>query len=131
MGRLRQLRASLAGKASASDPCWAFRARTHHGPPLVLPGGLPLGVTEAIMLAHGFTIEMLTVLVRDGWATATPEIVHAAPAYAPAAASSAPTPGRTGGSKAVAGCSRSAGPRNRECYHLPLGVMPVMPRQIP
>ena len=29
------------------------------------------------MLAHGFTIEMLIVLVRDGFATATPEIVHA------------------------------------------------------
>jgi hypothetical protein len=39
--------------------------------------GCPLGVTEAIMLAHGFTIEMLTVLVRDGLATATPETVHA------------------------------------------------------
>jgi hypothetical protein len=33
--------------------------------------------TEAILLAHGFTIEMLIVLVRDGFATATPEIVHA------------------------------------------------------
>jgi len=30
----------------------------------------PLGVTEAIMLAHGFTIEMLDALVRDGLATA-------------------------------------------------------------
>jgi hypothetical protein len=29
------------------------------------------------MLAHGFTTEMLTVLVRDGLATATPETVHA------------------------------------------------------
>ena len=35
------------------------------------------GCTEAILLAHGFTIEMLIVLVRDGFATATPEIVHA------------------------------------------------------
>ena len=33
--------------------------------------------TEAILLAHGFTIEMLIVLVVDGFATATPEIVHA------------------------------------------------------
>src|ERR1700693_5428235 len=32
--------------------------------------GSPLGVTEAIMLAHGFTIEMLDALVRDGLATA-------------------------------------------------------------
>jgi hypothetical protein len=37
---------------------------------LRLLAGSPLGVTEAIMLAHGFTIEMLTVLVRDGLATA-------------------------------------------------------------
>jgi hypothetical protein len=29
------------------------------------------------MPAHGFTVEMLTVLVRDGLANATPEIVHA------------------------------------------------------
>jgi len=44
---------------------------------LRLLAGSPLGVTEAIMLAHGFTIEMLTILVRDGLATATPETVHA------------------------------------------------------
>jgi hypothetical protein len=42
-----------------------------------LLAGSPLGCTEAIMLAHGFTTEMLTVLVRDGLATATPETVHA------------------------------------------------------
>jgi hypothetical protein len=39
--------------------------------------GSPLGVTEAIMLAHGFTYTMLDALVRDGLATATPETVHA------------------------------------------------------
>jgi hypothetical protein len=44
---------------------------------LRLLAGSPLGATEAIMLAHGFTIEMLTILVRDGLATATPETVHA------------------------------------------------------
>jgi hypothetical protein len=44
---------------------------------LRLLAGSPLGVTEAIMLAHGFTTEMLIVLVRDGLATATPETVHA------------------------------------------------------
>jgi hypothetical protein len=44
---------------------------------LRLLAGSPLGATEAIMLAHGFTSEMLTVLVRDGLATATPETVHA------------------------------------------------------
>jgi hypothetical protein len=37
---------------------------------LRLLAGSPLGCTEAIMLAHGFTIEMLDTLVRDGLATA-------------------------------------------------------------
>jgi hypothetical protein len=37
---------------------------------LRLLAGSPLGVTEANMLAHGFTIEMLYALVRDGLATA-------------------------------------------------------------
>ena len=32
--------------------------------------GAPLGVTEAIMLAHGFTNAMLDGLVREGLATA-------------------------------------------------------------
>ena len=44
---------------------------------LRLLAGSSHGCTEAILLAHGFTIEMLVVLVRDGFATATPEIVHA------------------------------------------------------
>jgi hypothetical protein len=43
---------------------------------LLLRGGLD-GYTEAIMLAHGFTISMLATLVLDGLATATPEPVHA------------------------------------------------------
>jgi hypothetical protein len=32
------------------------------------------GHTEARLRTHGFTTAMLTVLVRDGFATATPEI---------------------------------------------------------
>jgi hypothetical protein len=44
---------------------------------LSLLAGLSHGCTEAILLAHGFTIEILIVLVRGGLATATPEIVHA------------------------------------------------------
>ena len=35
------------------------------------------GCTEAILLAHGFTIEMSILLVGYGLATATSEIVHA------------------------------------------------------
>jgi hypothetical protein len=53
----------------------AMSAERHRA--LRLLAGAPNGATEAIMLAHGFTIEMLTVLVRDGLATATPETVHA------------------------------------------------------
>jgi hypothetical protein len=37
---------------------------------LRLLAGSPLGATEAIMLAHGFTNAMLDALVRDGLATA-------------------------------------------------------------
>ena len=37
---------------------------------LRLLAGSPLGVTEAIMLAHGFTNAMLDALVWDGLATA-------------------------------------------------------------
>ncbi len=48
-----------------------------HRRALSLLAGLSHGCTEAILLAHGFTIEMLVVLVRGGFATATPEIVHA------------------------------------------------------
>jgi hypothetical protein len=45
---------------------------------LRLLAGSPLGVTEAIMLAHGFTTDLLFDLVQKGLATATPETVHAA-----------------------------------------------------
>jgi len=37
----------------------------------------PLGCTESMLLAHGFKIEQLAVLVRDGLATAQPETVRA------------------------------------------------------
>ena len=36
-----------------------------------LLAGSPLGFTEAIMMAHGFTVETLGRLVLDGLATAT------------------------------------------------------------
>jgi hypothetical protein len=51
-----------------------MRAERHRA--LRLLAGSPLGVTEAIMLAHGFTNELLDALVRDGLATATPETVR-------------------------------------------------------
>jgi hypothetical protein len=46
----------------------AVSAERHRA--LRLLAGSPLGVTEAIMLAHGFTNAMLDALVRDGLATA-------------------------------------------------------------
>jgi hypothetical protein len=44
---------------------------------LRLLAGSPLGATEAIMLAHGFTNDLLVDLVHEGLATATPETVQA------------------------------------------------------
>jgi hypothetical protein len=35
------------------------------------------GVSEAVMIAHGFTVEMMVELVRSGLASATPERVVA------------------------------------------------------
>ncbi len=37
----------------------------------------PHGCTEAIMLAHGFTAELLAALVRDGLATTQPGTTRA------------------------------------------------------
>jgi hypothetical protein len=39
--------------------------------------GSPLGCTEAILLAHGFTVETLGSLVLDGLATPTPGTMYA------------------------------------------------------
>jgi hypothetical protein len=44
---------------------------------LRLLAGSPHGCTEAIMLAHGFTAEILGRLVLGGLAAATPGTVHA------------------------------------------------------
>jgi hypothetical protein len=64
--------AELAGATAAAERRWhcamAISRDRHRA--LRLLAGSPLGVTEAIMLAHGFTMEMLDALVRDGLATA-------------------------------------------------------------
>ena len=44
---------------------------------LQLLAGSPHGCTEAIMLAHGFTAELLVDLVHDGLAKAVPGIMYA------------------------------------------------------
>jgi hypothetical protein len=58
----------LAAAAEWPWHCAMAMSRDQHRA-LRLLAGSPLGVTEAIMLAHGFTIEMLDALVRDGLAT--------------------------------------------------------------
>ena len=44
---------------------------------LELLAGNPYGLTEAVLQAHGFTIELLVDLIRDGLASAAPERVRA------------------------------------------------------
>lgn len=69
-----------------SDPGRAMSAtkmRRRRGPKpdrrraLELLGSCRDGCTEAIMLAHGFTVEQTVELVRAGLATAQPERVRA------------------------------------------------------
>ena len=52
----------------AVSPQRGFAAEQHRA--LRLLAGAPLGATEAIMLAHGFTNATLDALVRHGLATA-------------------------------------------------------------
>jgi hypothetical protein len=59
----------------AVSPQRGFAAEQHRA--LRLLAGSPLGATEAMMLAHGFTDEMLARLVRDGLATASPGGIRA------------------------------------------------------
>jgi hypothetical protein len=62
---------SLNSEATKSDH-GAERNRA-----LRMLAGSPNGATEAIMLAHGFTVETLGRLVLDGLARVTSETVHA------------------------------------------------------
>jgi hypothetical protein len=52
-----------------------FAAEQHRALPFL--AGAPLGATEAMMLAHGFTNATLDALVRDGLATAERRAVKA------------------------------------------------------
>jgi hypothetical protein len=92
--------AELAGAASARDAdrhAMALSPRKRLGADqrrvLQLLARSTNGHTEAMLLAHGFTTPMLTVLVRDGLATATPETVRAGKRPMMSACAS-PTPGR-------------------------------------
>jgi hypothetical protein len=64
--------AELAGATGAAERRWhrAMAMSTERHRALEILAGSSLGCTEAIMLAHAFTIEMLDALVRDGLATA-------------------------------------------------------------
>jgi hypothetical protein len=79
--------AELAGTAAARDPDRrtmaamsaqkrSLKAEQYRALRLLARGGSD-GDTEAIMLAHGFTISMLGRLVFDGLVTATPDTVLA------------------------------------------------------
>ena len=59
----------------AVSPQRGFAAEQHRA--LRLLAGSPLGTTEAIMLAHGFTSAMLDALLRYGLATAERRAVRA------------------------------------------------------
>ena len=48
-----------------------------HRRALALLAGTPRGCTESLMMAHGFKIEMLAGLVRDGFAVAESEAMTA------------------------------------------------------
>jgi hypothetical protein len=50
---------------------------TQHRALEILADCLQEGCTEAIMLAHGFSVEQMVALVRAGLATATPQRVKA------------------------------------------------------
>jgi hypothetical protein len=52
-------------------------SRTHRRALKVLVKAGPRGVTEALMLAHGFTADMLAGLVLVGLATTQPETIQA------------------------------------------------------
>jgi hypothetical protein len=81
------------------------RAEAHRRRALELLASCRDGCTEAIMLAHGFTIDMLVELVRAGLATATSELVVAGGLRlrSPACAS----PGGGGGERWRISCRRS------------------------
>jgi len=53
----------------------AMSAERHRAPEILADSSL--GCTEANLLAHGFTTDLLVDLVHEGLATATPETVHA------------------------------------------------------
>jgi hypothetical protein len=65
------VRETLPGSAMAMSP-QKYGLDPDQLRALRMLAGSPLGATEAIMLAHGFTFDMLTELVANGLATATP-----------------------------------------------------------
>jgi hypothetical protein len=50
-----------------------MKLNAEHRRALALLAGTPRGCTESLMMAHGFKVEMLAGLVRDGFTVAEPE----------------------------------------------------------
>ena len=61
-------------------PSHAQRERSERRRALRLLAGEPQGVIEAMMLAHGFRVELLVDLCIAGLAIARPELAHKLPA---------------------------------------------------
>lgn len=57
----------------ATSRRFRLRPKPHQRRALVLLAGSSEGVTEAVMLAHGFTVAQMAELVRAGLASAAPE----------------------------------------------------------
>jgi hypothetical protein len=72
-------RPNWQGATGAAERRWhcGMAMSTERRRALRLLAGSPLGCTEAIMLAHGFTYTTLDTLVRDGLATAEKREVRA------------------------------------------------------
>jgi hypothetical protein len=54
-----------------------MKLNAEHRRALALLAGTPRGCTESLMMAHGFKVEILAALVRDGFAVAEPELMTA------------------------------------------------------
>jgi hypothetical protein len=76
--RVRKAACYLLSSNCLVGTCCSHRKPAYPGRECMgmMPGS-PLGCTEAIMLAHGFTTDLLVDLEHEGLATATPETVHA------------------------------------------------------
>jgi hypothetical protein len=64
-------------RANRVPPQSAFKRSSERRRALALLAASPDGSTEALLLAHGFSTEMIVELIRDGFANAQTERVMA------------------------------------------------------